>query len=132
MKGSVWLRDWLKHNRVTRRALAQMIGVDPGQVYAWLADKAPSLTSAVSIERVTGIPVETWVSVDELAQEASWGRDSTNRSGQSYTRSAQDSPSGVASSPGDVSPKVECDQECLPEDTNDAQVGSYPSAGRSS
>lgn len=59
------LRDWIDRSRLTQRAAAELLGIH----YTFLSqllnnDRTPALATAVRIERVTGIPVESWMPTD--------------------------------------------------------------------
>lgn len=69
--GREQLRAWMGRAKLTQRAAAKLLGIH----YTFLNQllsvsnkrRSPALATAVTIERVTGIPVEAWMptAVDE-------------------------------------------------------------------
>jgi transcriptional regulator with XRE-family HTH domain len=75
------LREWIQRSRMTQREAAELLEMH----YTFLSqilnsDRSPSLTTAVRIEQVTGIPCESWVSTDvDNRREASGARGEKRR-----------------------------------------------------
>lgn len=60
--GQAQLRDWMVRAKLTQRAAAKLLGMH----YTFLSqilrtDRSPGLATALKIERLTGVPVEAWV-----------------------------------------------------------------------
>lgn len=60
------LREWLTRAKLTQRAAARAFGMH----YTFLSqilnsDRSPALATAVRLERITGIPVEAWLTTDD-------------------------------------------------------------------
>lgn len=61
MTGNTQLSKWRTKKRLTIYAAAKLLKADWGAYRDWEnGSKRPSLDSAVTIERVTGIPVDAW------------------------------------------------------------------------
>jgi plasmid maintenance system antidote protein VapI len=80
LDGAERLRDWVHRSRCSKGEAAQMLGI--GQVYLSQLlhrKRKPGLETAVRIEQVTGISVESWVLTtvsDHVDDEL---RETTNR-----------------------------------------------------
>ncbi len=62
------LRDWMERREFKQREAAKYLQFDETQMSSFLSGRrSPGLTTAVRIERLTGIPVEAWMS-SELAE----------------------------------------------------------------
>lgn len=63
--GRTRLREWMNRAKLNQRSAAELLGMH----YTFLSqilnnDRSPALATAVRIERITGIPVEAWVTTD--------------------------------------------------------------------
>lgn len=57
------LRDWIDRREFTQREAALYLSTDETMLSSWLSGRRqPGLTNAVKLERLTGIPVEAWMS----------------------------------------------------------------------
>lgn len=66
--GARVLRDKLERAGVSRFGLEKRLGVARGVAYRWANGTVrPDLTSAILLDRLLGIPIETWADADRLA-----------------------------------------------------------------
>ena len=64
------LRAWMDRSKLNQRQTAELLGVSEVYISQILAEvRTPGLENAILIERVTGIPVESW-SRSELSNTA--------------------------------------------------------------
>lgn len=74
-QGCLELRVWMREQKLTQLALAEMLKVPQGYVSRWWRGLSqPSLDNAVKIHALTGIKPEAWTkraSRDALARELS-------------------------------------------------------------
>jgi hypothetical protein len=62
LDGQTRLREWLRRSMLSQRAGAELLGMHFTFINKILrCGRAPSLATAIRIERVTGIPVEAWM-----------------------------------------------------------------------
>lgn len=74
------LRDWIKRSKVNQNEAAEILGTHPVMLSQWLNGRTkPSLTSAVKIELITGISVESWV-LSAVSTETNWDGDDRRKS----------------------------------------------------
>jgi plasmid maintenance system antidote protein VapI len=63
--GREQLRDWMARRGVNQREAAALIGIHEVQFsQIMVGQRDPSLTTAVKIERRTGISIESWLLTD--------------------------------------------------------------------
>lgn len=66
------LRDWIDRREFSQREAALYLSTDETMLSHWLSGRRqPGLTNAVKLERLTGIPVEAWMSseLDETVEQ---------------------------------------------------------------
>lgn len=69
MTGPELLRRWLQDKKQTPDTLAESAGSHRSAIYSYLSRRrSPNLAAALTLQRITGIPVESWaVNVDPSA-----------------------------------------------------------------
>jgi transcriptional regulator with XRE-family HTH domain len=61
--GREQLRDWIDRRHFNQREASEYLSTPEAMVSSWLSGRrSPGLENAVNIERLTGIPVEAWMS----------------------------------------------------------------------
>lgn len=71
------LRAWIDRSKVNQNEAAKLLDVHPVVLSEWLSGyrgRKPGLTNALKIERVTGIPVESWT-LTHVSAKAGAGSD---------------------------------------------------------
>lgn len=64
------LRDWIERTKVKDYEAADLIGINPVVLSQYLSgSRTPGLDSAVKIEQVTGVSVESWLLTPESADD---------------------------------------------------------------
>lgn len=79
--GREQLRDWLDRRGFSQREGSTYLTIDETMLSSWLSGRRqPGLTNAVKVERLTGIPVEAWMSSqsDESVSEISSSAENLN------------------------------------------------------
>lgn len=80
--GPEQLKDWMHRRRFMQREAADYLGYHETYISHLLSgSRTPSLDNAVQIERMTGIPIEAWVTseVDKLAAVGAAASKKTNK-----------------------------------------------------
>lgn len=64
--GPSQLRDWMGRRGFSQQELAEYLAIEVSMLSLLINGKRnPGLTTAVAIERRTGIPVEAWANADD-------------------------------------------------------------------
>lgn len=80
--GPEQLKDWMHRRRFMQREAADYLGYHETYISHLLnGARTPSLDNAVQIERMTGIPIEAWVTseLDKLAEVGAATGKKTNK-----------------------------------------------------
>lgn len=75
------LKDWIDRRQYNQREAANYLGFDESHLSSLLGGRRqPGLSNAIKLERLTGIPVEAWMSseLDESKQHQQVSPDNAN------------------------------------------------------
>lgn len=65
LSGAEQLSEWMRRARMNQAEAARYLGFDAPYVSVLLSGKrTPGLDNAITLERLTGIPVEAWASTE--------------------------------------------------------------------